>query len=45
MKEIMIEIVNPQLEDMGVKQEKEYRPFMFFVCRNTKKNIDIFESV
>lgn len=70
MKQVMIEIVNPKMEEMGIEQETQYAPLRFrddkfmgyfysvdntqitfyvgsesFICKNCKKNIDIFESL
>jgi hypothetical protein len=70
MTEIKIEVMNTQLEELGLDQSPTYIPFRFkdsafvgywtdslsqnitfyvgdgsFVCRNNKKNIDIFESL
>jgi len=70
MTEIKIEIVNTQLDDMGIEQAPTYIPFRFrdsafvgywtdtlaqnitfyvgdnsFVCRNTKRNLEIFEGL
>jgi hypothetical protein len=70
MTEIKIEIINTQLEELGVDQSATYIPFRFkdsafvgywtdsesqnitfyvgycsFVCRNTKRNLEIFESL
>jgi hypothetical protein len=70
MKEVKIQIVDVDLDEMGVKQDPKYTPLRFpdsafygywvgeggiditfyvgnstFICRNCKKNIDIFESI